>query len=203
MSFNTMLQKAIDSHGHKCVGLVLGTRIGIAGLRKLGINDPSNMRGLIVYVEIDRCLADAIQTTTGCTIGHRRLKHVDYGKFAATFVDTSKKKAVRVSVREEARQLVSKYSQTQTTLGDHVHLISEKEEMDQMTEAYSKLPDSELLNVREVSVIVPELDLPGRPHRKETCSVCGERIFDGREIIMNGNVMCRSCAKGSYYATLP
>ena len=110
VSFDVMLQKALNFHGHKCVGLVLGTRIAIAGLGKLGINDPANARDLIVYVEIDRCLADAIQATTGCTIGHRRLKHVDYGKFAATFVDTSKKKAVRVSVREEARQLVNKYS---------------------------------------------------------------------------------------------
>jgi formylmethanofuran dehydrogenase subunit E len=197
-----MLQKALNFHGHKCVGLVLGTRIAIAGLEKLEINDPANARDLIVYVEIDRCLADAIQATTGCTIGHRKLKHVDYGKFAATFVDTSKNKAVRVSAREEARQLVNKYSQTQTA-SDDSHSTSEKEEMDQMIEAYSKMPDSELLNIREVSVTVPRLDLPGKPQRKEICSVCGEHIFDGREVTVKGSVMCRSCAKGSYYTILP
>lgn len=197
-----MLQKALNFHGHKCVGLVLGTRIAIAGLGELGINDPADAHNLIVYVEIDRCLADAIQAITECTVGHRKLKYVDYGKFAATFVDTSNSKAVRVSVREEARQLVNKYSQTQTT-SDDAHLISDKEEKDQMIEAYWKMPDSELLNVREVSVTVPTLDLPGKPQRKETCKVCGERIFDGREVIVKGNVMCRSCAKGSYYTTLP
>ena len=203
MSFDAMLRKAVHFHGHKCVGLVLGTRIGMAGLGKLGIDDPSNTRDLIVYVEIDRCLADAIQSIAGCTIGHRRLKHVDYGKFAATFVDTSKKRAVRVSVREEARRLVNKYSPKQTASDVDAYQINEKEEMDQMMKAYSKMPDSELLNVKEVNVTVPELDLPGKPHRKETCSVCGERIFDGREITVNGNVMCRSCAKGPYYTPLP
>ena len=40
---------------------------------------------------------------------------------------------------------------------DDAHPISEKEEMDQMIEAYSKMPDSELLNVREVSVTVPRI----------------------------------------------
>jgi formylmethanofuran dehydrogenase subunit E len=145
----------------------------------------------------------SFEATTGCTLGHRRLKYVDYGKFAATFVDTSKKKALRVSVREEARLLVNKYSPTQIASNDNTQAICEREEMDHMIEAYSKMPDSELLNVMEVSVTVPELDLPGKPHRKETCSVCGERIFDGREVILNGNVRCRSCAKGSYYTTHP
>lgn len=196
-----MLQKALNFHGHKCIGLVLGTRIAIAGLEKLGINDPDKARDLIVYIEIDRCLADAIQATTGCTIGHRKLKYMDYGKFAATFVDSSHHKAVRVSVREEARQLVNRYSQTQNG-SDNARSISDKEEKQKMIEAYSKMPDNELLNFSKVSVTVPKLDLPGNPQRKETCSVCGERIFDGREVTVKGNVMCRPCATGSYYTTL-
>lgn len=202
MTFDAMLQKALDFHGHKCVGLVLGTRIAMAGLHAMEIQDSSNARDLIVYVEIDRCLADAIQAVTGCTIGHRRLKHIDYGKFAATFVDVSKKKAVRISVRDEARELASAFSQRQVT-SDEKRVVGEKEETDLMSEAYSNMPDHELLNIREVRVTVPRLDLPGKPHRKETCSMCGERIFDGREVIAKGNIVCKSCAEGAYYGDIP
>jgi formylmethanofuran dehydrogenase subunit E len=201
MTFEAKLQEAIKFHGHKCVGLVLGTRIAIAGLRMLQIQDPSDTYNLIVYVEIDRCLADAIQAITGCTIGHRRLKHVDYGKFAATFVDTSSGKGFRISVREEARNLVNNYIEKQVVVNEKSK-VGQKEETTQMTEAYSKMSDGELLNVMEVKVVVPRSDLPGKPRQKETCSKCGERIFDGREVSVSGQTLCRSCAKGGYYTIL-
>ena len=58
---------------------------------------------LVVLVEIDRCATDAIQALTGVSLGKRTLKHVDYGKMAATFVDTASGRAVRVAAREDAR----------------------------------------------------------------------------------------------------
>ena len=45
-------------------------------------------------------MTDAIQVITGCTLGHRTLKYVDYGKFAATFVNLTSCKAIRVTIRE-------------------------------------------------------------------------------------------------------
>lgn len=198
MEFNVMLEKAISFHGHACVGLVLGTRIAMAGLRRLGINDPSKTRDLIIYVEIDRCLADAIQATTGCTIGKRRLKHVDYGKFAATFVDASKNRAVRISVNEKASKLAMKYGE-EHGLSERGKIVSRKQEMKIMAEAYSKMPDADLLNIRDVTVRVPKWDLPGLPKRKVLCDICGETIFDGREKVKKGPILCRPCAEGAYY----
>jgi formylmethanofuran dehydrogenase subunit E len=40
-----------------------------------------------VFVEIDRCAADAIMTVTGSRVGRRSLKIVNNGKIAATFVN--------------------------------------------------------------------------------------------------------------------
>jgi formylmethanofuran dehydrogenase subunit E len=100
MGFDEALKIAESFHGKTCVGLVLGTRIALAGLQRLEVNDPSQERDLIVFVEIDRCLADAIQAITRCTFGKRKLKYLDYGKFAATFVVTSKNKSLRVSMKE-------------------------------------------------------------------------------------------------------
>jgi len=201
MEFNVMLEKAISFHGHACVGLVLGTRIAMAGLRKLGINDPFKTRDLIVYVEIDRCLADAIQATTGCTIGKRRMKYVDYGKFAATFMDTSRNRGVRISVRAKARELAMKYGEEHGLI-ERGKVLSRKQEMKIMAEAYSKIRGVDLLDIRDVGVSIPKWDLPGLPERKVMCAVCGERIFDGREKIKNGRILCRPCTIGAYYKVL-
>lgn len=201
MEFNVMLEKAITFHGHICVGLVLGTRIAMAGLQRLGVNDTSEKRDLIVYVEIDRCLADAIQAITGCTIGKRRLKHVDYGKFAATFVDASKNRAVRISVMEKARELAMKYGEEHGLI-ERGETVSRKQEMNVMSEAYSKMPEADLLDIRGVRVSMSKWDLPGLPKRKVMCAVCSERVFDGREKMKNGRILCRACMEGAYYMNL-
>lgn len=201
MNFDTEFEKAVSFHGHTCAGLVLGTRIAITGIQKLCIKDPSKTRDLIVYVEIDRCLADAIQAITLCSLGKRRLKHVDYGKFAATFVDTLKNKAVRISVKEKAREWAMKYGEEHGLIKKG-EIVNRKQEIDIMTEAYMKIPDVDLLDIRDVSVTVPKWDLPGLPEQKVMCTMCGERIFDGREKIKNGRIVCRPCAEGAYYKNL-
>lgn len=58
--FDDFLQKAKDFHGHLCGGIVLGTRLTLAGLRELGMNPREPIHDLIVYIEIDRCGTDAV-----------------------------------------------------------------------------------------------------------------------------------------------
>jgi formylmethanofuran dehydrogenase subunit E len=65
-------------------------------------------RDLIVYVEVDRCATDAIQAITGCSLGRRSLKHKDFGKFAATFVDSGTGNAIRVAIDEKNREINEK-----------------------------------------------------------------------------------------------
>src|SRR5208337_5581144 len=98
-----LLQKAKEFHGEICAGIVLGTRMTMIGMRELGMNPLKKNRNLIVYVEIDRCIADAIQAITGCSLGHRTLKYKPYGKFAATYINIKTGDAVRVSVVEKKR----------------------------------------------------------------------------------------------------
>lgn len=179
--FYLLLEKARRFHGGLCAGIVLGTRMAIAGLKMLGLNPLEENRDLIVYVEIDRCLSDAIQAITGCSMGKRRLKYVDYGKFGATFLDMSTNKAVRVSVKGTAYQKVIENG------------------MEAMVEAYSKMPEHELLRLQEVQVKLPEVDMPGKPRCQTVCAMCGESIYDGREVLLDGKPLCRSCATASYY----
>ena len=85
-SLGDLLEESGALHGHLCPGQVLGVRMATLGCRLVGIEEPAASRDLLVYVEIDRCAADAIQAVTGCKLGKRTLKYRDYGKLAATFV---------------------------------------------------------------------------------------------------------------------
>jgi formylmethanofuran dehydrogenase subunit E len=103
-SFDDLLTEAVSFHGHLCPGQVLGVRMTMAGCRDLGFESPRRAgKRLVVLVEIDRCATDAIQALTGVSLGKRTLKHLDYGKMAATFVDNVTGDAVRVVARDEAR----------------------------------------------------------------------------------------------------
>ena len=187
--FKRLLDESVKTHGHLCPGQVLGVRMSMYGLRKIGISDPkgADRKSLIVYVEIDRCATDAIQSVTGCTLGKRSLKFVDYGKMAATFINLKTGKAVRVVAREEAREKAKEYYPD----------IEDKYQCQLM--AYKVMPDDELFYSMEVKVDIPEEDMPGRPKSRVQCDVCGEFVQDRREIVKDGKTICRACASESYY----
>jgi formylmethanofuran dehydrogenase subunit E len=101
------LDLAAVAHGHLCAGQVLGVRLAMLGLRELGIDDPTAERKRVVtYVEIDRCVTDAVALVANCRLGKRALKFRDWGKVAATFVDLQTGRAVRIATlrRNPVRQ---------------------------------------------------------------------------------------------------
>ncbi|MCS6963619.1 FmdE family protein [Thermoflexus sp.] len=186
------LEEAAAFHGHLCPGQILGVRMALLGCRLLGLDpeDPGDRRRLIVYVEIDRCLTDAIAVVTGCRLGRRTLKHIDYGKAAATFVDIRTGQAVRIVARDDARETA-------------LHLAPPGlSKAAAQRHAYRIMPDEDLFRVQSVQVIIPPEDLPGHPLRRVFCVRCGEGINDGREVIRNGYILCRACAGEPYYTLL-
>jgi formylmethanofuran dehydrogenase subunit E len=185
--FETLLQFAAERHGHMCAGQVLGVRMAMCGLRELAIDPELEPKRLIVFVEIDRCAADAVASVTGCSLGKRTLKFADYGKMAATFLDTQTNRAVRIVALDSARERARAY-----TTGD----LSKAETQ---LQAYRAMPDAELFNLQNVRVEIDKFDQPGHPLSRVPCAKCGEGINDGREIISEGQPLCRSCAGRSYY----
>ncbi len=182
-----LLAEAGRQHGHLCPGQVLGVRMAIAGCDRLGIADPRSSKRLIVFVETDRCGTDAIQTVTGCTLGKRTLKFVDYGKLAATFVDTGTGRAVRVSALESAREAAQQFAP------------EESDRHQAQLRAYKALPDDALFSMEDVRVELGEDELPGRPQKRTVCAICHEGVNDGREETVAGHVLCRACAGRPYY----
>ncbi len=187
-SFDELIRDAAIMHrGCACPGQVLGVRMAMLGCRLLDIHEPQEEKRLMVYVEIDRCMADAVAAVTGCRLGKRTLKHVDYGKCASTFVDQMTGFGVRIVARDDARLRVARYAPA--GLG----------KSEAQREAYKVMPDKELFAVQEVMVHIPIHDQPGPPVSRVKCTLCGEGINDHREVHQNGQVLCRACAHGSYY----
>ena len=187
--FETLLEESAKVHGHLCAGQVLGVRMSMLGLRMVGINDPKgkDRKSIIVYVEMDRCATDAVQSVTGCSLGRRTMRFLDYGKMAATFLNTKTGKAIRVAAREDSRVRAQE-------------LFPEAEDRHRaQADAYRVMPAQELFDIMEVVVTLRPEDMPGRPLRRVRCECCGEHVQDMREVFQDGRILCISCASGGYY----
>ena len=177
-------------HGHICPGQVLGVRMALLGCRLIGVSDPkgADRKSLIVWVEIDRCMTDAVSAVTGARLGKRSLKYLDYGKVAATFLNLSANSAVRLLALDESRAHAD-------SLYAHVENRKERQML-----AYRELEDERLFKIERVRVDLGEFDMPGRPRSRVTCARCSEGINDGREVFDGmGEKICRACAFGGYY----
>lgn len=165
-------------HGHVCAGIIIGVRMTVSALRRLNITDPlgADNKKLIVFTEVDRCASESIMCLTGCRPGKRTMKIMDYGKMAATFVNLDTGKAVRLAKASQPGK--------------------EQSEKDLTT-----VPEEDLFRAQEVEVKLSPADLPGKPVRHVQCANCDESVIDGREVNVNGRILCKPCAAGHDYYT--
>ncbi len=191
--FEILLQESAAAHGHLCPGQVVGVRMAMLGCRLIGLNDPQSsdqIKKIIVYVEMDRCTADAVAHVTGVKLGRRSLKYRDYGIMAATFLNLETDQAVRVLSRETARTKTQKYAPD-----------IEDRATRQIT-AYRRMPDNILFTVHQVQVKLSQFDLPGPSRRKVTCSRCGQVVRDAREVVIDDGIVCKPCTDQSYFTRI-
>ncbi|HEY5329994.1 MAG TPA: FmdE family protein [Acidobacteriaceae bacterium] len=202
MELNELLREAEIAHGHLCAGQILGVRMAMLALHRLGIEDPRSRtspdrKRLVTVVEIDRCATDAIGVVTGCRVGKRALKLRDWGKMAATFVDLSAPigddayKGLRVVALESSKARAKE-------------LYPGLEKNTQQMRAYRELPDDELFSEQWVSVPLPPSEFPGYKGARLACSSCGEGVNFDRFVERNGERLCMACAEPSqrYYQPL-
>ncbi len=189
MLLDDYLREAERAHGHLCAGQVLGVRMAMLGLERLGIEDPrgKDRKRLVTFVEIDRCMTDAVALVTGCRLGKRALKIRDWGKVAATFVDLATGEAVRVVARESSKALACQM---------HPELADKNR---QQMLAYREMPAEDLFEVQAVRVQLSPEEFPGYKGERVVCDQCGEGINFRREVRRDGQVLCRGCAGERYY----
>jgi formylmethanofuran dehydrogenase subunit E len=174
-------------HHHLCPRQVLGLRIGLYGGSALGLDVPRPDKRLLAFVETDGCGADGVSVATGCWLGRRTLRLFDFGKLAATFVDTHTGRAVRVVPRPGIREAAWGYAPTAT------------DRWWAQLQGYTLMPDPALLLVRPVTLTVDLGAIISRPDLRVTCEACGEEIMNGRQLSHEGSVLCRACAGEAYY----
>lgn len=181
-SLDELLKESSTLHGHSCAGQILGVRMAILGCREVGIDEPKVCKKLIVCVEMDRCATDAIQAVTGCSLGKRTLKFLDYGKMAATFINSDTREAVRILARDDARALAPAYCPDAAN------------PREAQKRAYGSMPDAVLFSIRQVKPVIAEENMPGFRGQRVDCDSCGEGINFRREIHIAGETLCIPCA---------
>ncbi len=182
-----LLEQASALHDHLCPRQVLGIRIGLYAAELLNLSLPQTDKRLYTLVETDGCFADGVSVAAGCWMGHRTMRLMDYGKVAATFFDTQTERAFRIWPHPKARQ-------TAVCLAP-----STRGHWQSQLEAYQIMSNNELLCASAVQLNLSMKALISRPGVRAICSVCGEEILNEREVVVDGQILCQSCADGSYY----
>lgn len=188
-TLDEVLKLSAARHSHLCPRQVLGARMGWAGAAALGLAIPRQDKRLLVIAETDGCFIDGLAVAGGVAPGRRTLRIEDYGKVAATFVDARTGAAIRLAPRLDVRTRALAYAP-----GEDRHYFA------QLT-GYQLMPDEELFSVSPVALTRSVAALVSRPGVRVNCAVCGEEIINEREVWVDGQALCVSCAQGGYYAT--
>jgi formylmethanofuran dehydrogenase subunit E len=184
----TLLAKSAERHhDHVCPRQVLGVRMGLCVAELFDLDLPQNDKRVFAFVETDGCLIDGIAVATGCWVGNRTMRVMDYGKSAATFVDTLINRAIRIAPTRESRTRALEYAPNAPDRW-HAQLV-----------AYQVMPANELLCVEEVSLSVSLSAIISKHGGRVVCEQCGEDIINEREVRRDGEILCRACAEDAYY----
>jgi formylmethanofuran dehydrogenase subunit E len=185
-----LLAASAALHQHLCPRQVLGVRMGLLAGQLLDVDVPRTDKRLLTIVETDGCAADGVAVATGCRVGRRTLRVEDYGKVAATVVDTLTERAIRVLPSRMSRTLAAAYAPGITDRWQ-VQLVG-----------YQRMPDDLLMAWHEVELVQPLAAILSSPGARSTCAWCGEEILNEREVMRAGERVCRTCAGDSYYRSV-
>lgn len=187
MDIKPFLEIASRDHTHLCPRQVLGVRIALKGMAILGFEISQLHKHLLTISETDGCFIDGLIAVTQCTVGHRSLRVEDYGKVAATFVNTKTNDSIRIAPALDVRERARFYAP------------DEKRHYFAQLQAYQIMPDDELMMVSEVTLNSPIHEIVSYSGARVNCEHCGEEIMNERQVMIEGKPYCRFCSLGGYY----
>lgn len=187
MDSEELVGRAVALHGHLAPGIALGIRMSLEAMERLGAR--KGEKKLIAVSETARCLADAMQVTTGCTMGHGNAFVEDYGKLAITLARVDTKRGVRVALRRDAHGLSPLMRRWMLREGRLT-----KEEEVALAEELLRL-DGRYLDVEEIEIQMP-------PKFENTrilaCERCGDLIPEAFAV-REEKTYCKRCMGLEYY----
>lgn len=180
--------RSAQRHERLCPRQVLGVRTGLAAAEALGVDPRAQGRALYIFTETDGCFTDGVEAATGCSLGHRNMRLMDYGRVAIVAAHVETGAAVRVSPAAGVRETASAYAP------------DEQRHYYQQLLGYQTMPDAALLLVRPVRLRVDLAALLGRKGIRVDCDRCGEEILNGRQHLDSGRPVCQGCTGAAFYA---
>ena len=186
-TLNELLESSAALHRHLCPRQVLGIRIGLWAGELLALDLPQSNKRLLTIVETDGCFCDGVAVATNCWVGRRTMRIEDYGKVAATFIDTKTICAWRIAPQASARTDASAYAPEATNRWQAMLL------------GYQRMPTEALLVAQPVELLTPIGEIISRAGQRVPCDRCGEEIINAREVHVDGATLCLACAGGGYY----
>ncbi len=185
-----LLDSCAALHHHLCPRQVLGVRLGLFAGELLNLNLPQTDKRLVTIVETDGCASDGVAVATNCWVGRRTMRVEDYGKVAATFVDTICGETIRIAPRNGVRELA------------RVYAPEARNRWETQLLGYQRMPAADLFSVQSVQLKTPIERIISRAGKKVICNFCGEEILNEREIVREGTTLCPACAGQGYYHLL-
>lgn len=186
VGLDRVVERLLPLHTQLCPRQILGARIGLHAGELLGLELPRRDKRLLAIVESDGCFLDGVAEATGCRAGRRTMRIVDYGKVAATLIDTVDGRAIRIWPHPEARRCAPQYA---PGARDRWHA---------QLDGYYRMPVSELLLAEAVQLTDSLGAILGRAGVRIECERCGEEVMNDRQVAIGERSLCRGCAGGAY-----
>jgi len=136
-----ILRKAEEFHGHVGPFLVLGVRMGLVGVRELGVKGNEEKLRVTVMSKHSvpfSCVIDGIQVATKCTVGNKKLR-VKYSSGIAAKFELQNRRCVTVAVNPVA------FNKLKNQLPENVS----SEELRELVQLVVSMPEEELFIVRK------------------------------------------------------
>lgn len=184
------LEACLRFHSHICPRQVLGIRMSLWAAELLELPLPQQDKRVLTIVETDGCFSDGVAVAANCWVGRRTMRVEDYGKTAATYVDTQTEHAWRIYPHPDAREGAAAYAP------------AAQNRWESMLYGYQRMPTSELLLAQPVRLKRPVAAIVSQAGLRVNCARCGEEIINEREVIRAGETLCGACAGAAYYQPL-
>uniref|UniRef100_A0A7C1JLT2 Formylmethanofuran dehydrogenase n=1 Tax=Caldilinea aerophila TaxID=133453 RepID=A0A7C1JLT2_9CHLR len=186
-TLDELLAESAAFHRHLCPRQVLGVQMGRLAAELLNLDLPQADKRLLVIAETDGCFTSGLSVATNCWVGRRTLRIEDYGKIAATFVDTKTNQAIRIAPSPTARSRAATFAP------------EARSRWEAMLLGYQRMAPTELFVWRPVILTTPVEAIISRAGHRVACDCCGEEIINEREVVIGDVTLCRHCAYGGYY----
>jgi formylmethanofuran dehydrogenase subunit E len=184
-----------EFHGHRCPFMPIGYRMGVIGLRELGVERATD-HGMYVFPEIgighpQTCMADGLQASTGCTYGKMMIERRNFGKIAATIYHQDHG-AIRIAATASFLNDLGKFeffSYRQKGIEpSQIPLSVTQETIDFVVNS----PEETAFTMARVDGFT--FARPKNSFAKTICSACGEVVFDRYVRMKDGKPVCIPCS---------